>query len=284
MFSVMIPCHRPRPDWLKQTLQSVVSQLDLRQHQVVVVDDASPESHWYWLPKLTKSLGVRLVRHDEEKGGVGTHNACIGLAEQPLVHILHPDDWVLPGFYEHIALKAAEQPDVAMYATEALWVNEQGVPYLVPVTNWLRGPRRFQPLHEGNPLCVAATVVRREAYSKWGGWERKLIHTADWECWCCLVTKGGGAQVHWPLACYRTSGVNHTTRLMRMAENLKDYLHLAQIVAGYMPVDHARFRAYVAGRARNQEALFRQQGDAEAAGANAALAVLLEEPEVVTIR
>lgn len=272
-FSVFVPCFDPDPAQLAQALDSVVSQLDRRRNQVVVFDDRSADPSV--CARAAERARVTLVRPDAELGGVRTHNACFAMAEHELIHVCHPDDYVLRGFYDSVAAAAALRPDVALYAAHCLTADRDGRVFQAPRPDWQpAGPRSFLPLHEGNPLCVCACVLRRSWLDASGGWDERLFHTADWECWVRAATQGGAFALDWPLAVFRAHPGNHTNRLARSARNLRNYLALADVVRGYAPelVDDAAFRAYVARRAREQERAFRKAGELTAAAANEQLA------------
>jgi len=256
MFSVLVPCYRPDLDQLWRCLGSIVSQLPLGS-EVILLHDAHP--HGSGAPSL---LGrdfptVNYVTWEEDLGGCRTVNRGIELASEEYIHVCHPDDWVLPGFYEHVAVTTRLRPRLALYATQAVWCDGAGVPTHTPRPLWLKDRHTFQPLHLGNPLCVAGCVVRRSFVQEFGGWRPELIHTADWEMWARAATLGGACAIDWPLCCHTEGEGNHTSRLMRAADNLRDYLRLADVVKGYMPVDLPAFRRYVAARARAQEAYYR---------------------------
>lgn len=279
-FSVFIPCHNPDPVLLEETLQSVTSQLDRRANQIVVFDDCSAA------PPVVAAAAARhrvtLVRSDADLGGCKAHNACYAMAEGGLVHVCHPDDRVLPGFYDAVRAAAACEPGRALYAAHSVLVDQKGRSFAVPRPRWLGEDGRWAwPLHQGNPLCVPACVLSRRCLDDSGGyglWDERLYHTADWECWLRVTEAGGAVCLDWPLAVWRTHPGNHTDRLARTADNLRNFLALADVVRGYAPhlVDDDAFRAYVARRARAQEQHYRAAGELFAAEANAALALELE--------
>src|SRR5271170_7282193 len=99
------------------------------------------------------------------------------MAQEELIHILHPDDWVLPGFYQAVEAAVKHNQTAALYATHSVYVDAVGRPLFCPRPSWLSGNGRvFQPIHQGNPLCVAGCVMRKSFYEKWGGWDTRLRH------------------------------------------------------------------------------------------------------------
>ncbi len=179
-FAVMIPAYNPDGAQFGYCLRSVLRQLDPREHFVCVIDDGS-------LVPLARHLGdamaagVKVVRNDPELGGSLTHEqACgIGAANGDYVHVVHPDDAVLSEFYGTMAASIETAPGKALYAAWHLECDDQLRPFSAPRPEWLRDGK-FQPLHEGNPLAVAATVTSAAFIRKRGGWDRRVGHTADW--------------------------------------------------------------------------------------------------------
>ncbi len=271
-FSVMIPTFRGRRT-IATTLRSVCSQLDASDHQIVVWDDACPEGPYDDI--VSAFPGVKLIRNRREWGGTKTHNGCIDLAFGDLVHLLHSDDLVCPGFYATIAHVATQSPTAALIATYSIVLDADGTPKDVPAPAWLTDDGKWaMPLHCGNPLRVPGCVVRRSAYREHGGWDKRLIHASDWECWVRMSVKGGAATVVWPLACHREHPANHTSRLQRTGDNLRDIIRMAGIVEEYAPhlVCHPDFEEFMVRVARAQAARAEMAGDVEAAVANTRLA------------
>src|SRR5262249_61070358 len=98
-WSVMIPTYEPKR-YLEQAIESVLAQnTGADEMQIEVVDDGSTEVD---VERLVRNVaGDRVAFHRRsERGGV-----CVSLEPRiergrgHLVHILHQDDLVLPGFY-----------------------------------------------------------------------------------------------------------------------------------------------------------------------------------------
>src|SRR4029450_1568238 len=102
-WSVIIPSYNPRAAYLEETLRSVLAQdPGPDEMQIEVVDDCSPDGAPVEL--VHRIAGDRVAVHRERKnnGLAGIWNRCIERACGEWVHILHQDDIVLPGFYEHL--------------------------------------------------------------------------------------------------------------------------------------------------------------------------------------
>ncbi len=86
----------------------------------------------------------------------------------PLLHILHEDDYVLPGFYQRLTEDAQLHPDVSLVAVRAFYVDKEGViigvaPRLPELEN---GSRLVEDSFYETPIQCAGIVVRRDFYEK----------------------------------------------------------------------------------------------------------------------
>ncbi len=269
----MIPAYECA-DTLPRTLRSVLQQSpDIGEMQIAVIDDYSRQD----LSKVVASVGqgrVEYCRNAANLGAIATFNVCVERARGHLVHVLHADDWVVPGFYQSLTLTAERHPKSGLYCCQSQIVDEREA--VIDVTPFLVG--LASPAHDAagiaieNVLRTPAVVVRRTTYEQIGGFRPELIHTADWEMWARAITTQGGVMIPGALACYSETSTNHTARLIRSAGNLEDCLRCADHLARVIPTfDHASFRANLARRALDQHVFFRKRGDLEASRANLVL-------------
>ena len=279
-----IPADTPRPLWsvmiptyncaafLRQTLESVLAQdPGPEQMQIEVVDDCSTKDHPESVVLEIGKGRVAFHRKPQNEGVTRNFNRCLERARGRLVHILHGDDFVLPGFYQRIKALAETHPDVALLATRSWVINEIGrTKTMTPRLKALEtGSRAAQDFFYGNPLQTPGVVIRRSFYEQHGGFLVGLIHAADCEMWARAIELGGGIVTEDALACYRVFTANDTSRLARTAENLKDVERLHQLLAAR----HPNFDPKIASRqllhlAYGQLRHFSQKGDLEAAEAN----------------
>lgn len=270
--SVAIPtfnCAR----FLGRSLESVLQQdLPAEQLDIAVLDDCStqddPES-------VVQSVGrgrVRFIRHPKNVGIARNFSACVRQAKGDLVHILHGDDFVLPGFHRAVVEAADRFPDAGLVCTRALVTDEAGE--IETMTGRLPSfetpSREVRPLIErGNPLVTPSIVVRRSAYARVGLFEESLSHVADWEMWVRVVAACGGVCINQPLAAYRVFAAQDTARVKLTGDNLREYLRLADLWTRVLPgFDRAAFLRLVEAMARGQIAEFAARGLAEAEAAN----------------
>ena len=126
MWSVMIPVH-DCAGYLRLALPEVLTQLGDRDDvEIIVVDDASSDDPRAVVEELGRGR-VRFVANPTQLRAVRTFNRCIDLAHGELVHLLHGDDQVLPGFYEAME-SAMSEPDVLAAVSRALYIDALGQP------------------------------------------------------------------------------------------------------------------------------------------------------------
>jgi GT2 family glycosyltransferase len=271
-WSVMVPTYNPRRDYLEQTLNSVLDQdPGAEKMQIEVVDDASPDVD---VAEMVRSLGrgrAMYFRSAKNLGLAGCWNQCIERSRGRWVHILHQDDYVLPGFYERLDRAAASHPDAGLLATRAFFVNEEGI--VTGLTRHIPSLEKVDPILDdffyANPLQFPGVVVRRSVYGSLGGFRPDLSYTLDCEMWVRVIGKAGGAMTPEILACYRLSSLSETSRLARTAEGPRDLLRLSAIFAErYAGFDRKKAERRVLETVLGQTRRFSNMGDVEAAKAN----------------
>jgi len=271
-WSVMIPTYNCAK-FLRRTLESVLSQAPgPDEMQIEVIDDCSPQDDPEAVVREVGKGRVVFYRKPLNEGAIPNFNTCVERSRGELVHILHGDDWVLPGFYRDVERMAMEHEECALLATRCFFVDEAGI--ITGLTARLReleeGGRTCESFLAGPAIQFAGVVLRRKFFEQHGGFRCSLVHCADWEMWVRAITQGGGVVSPEVLACYRMFDGNDSGRLMRSAENLIDRLRLIAVFSA-QDTSFPRRKALRLTQeiARQQELRFTASGDADAAGANA---------------
>lgn len=270
-WSVMIPtfnCAR----YLRSTLESVLIQdPGADEMQIEVIDDCSTQDDPEAVVAEVGCGRVAFYRQPKNGGATKNFNTCIERSSGHLVHILHGDDYVLPGFYQHLAAAVDHNPEIALFATRTYWVDESNIVSYVSarIPSLESGGKSANEFYYGTPITCPSTVIRRSFYERYGGFLPSLVHAADNEMWSRAAGLGGALVSAQVLACYRNFASNDTGRLVRNGENLRDVQRLNELLA----VRHADFdaefaRRLICERAYNQARRFEQLGDREAASAN----------------
>lgn len=272
LWSIMIPTFNCA-QYLRQTLESVLAQDPGPAHmQIEVVDDVSTKDDPEAVVREVGKGRVKFHRKAKNEGATTNFNTCIERSRGHLVHILHGDDKVEPGFYSRFAAAFEESPGCAVIFARAFIIDEKDK--LLELSDDVPSLRCQSADASGllliNPIRTPAAVIRRNFYERHGGFDPALVHTADWEMWVRAITQGGGRMVNWPLASYRSFGANDSSRLMQTAENLRDAVRLATIweSRGIIGFDRRAFDHRIAREAFVQWRNFRTLGRIDATRAN----------------
>ena len=237
----MLPTREP-DERLCHALRTVLAQAPSpAAMQITVVDDASRPGLARRLVTAVDTEGrVELVECPDRLGLAGNWNRAIHLARGHLVHLLHQDDFVLPGFYDRIQRGFARVPHLGMAFSRTRIIDEgreqekcsSRIRWLPGVIDdWL--PR----IGERQRIQTPAAVVPRNTYELVGGYRPELRQTLDWEMWVRIAA-------HYPvwyepgaLAVYRRHPGNESARLFRSGLVWPDIARAIDIIAEALPAD-----------------------------------------------
>ena len=235
-WSVVIPVHNCA-DYLAQALPEVVTQLaDRADAEIIVVDDASSDHPARVVSRLGRGR-VDYRPNPEHLGAIGTFNRCLGLARGELVHLLHGDDMVLPGFYSAME-QALADPTAVAAVCRVQDVDAQNAPTYV-TRSYRKGTgvweNALDAMAVSNRVRTPAIVVRRAAYEQVGRFRLDLPHAADWEMWVRLAAHGPIVFVDRVLACYRRHADSDTSARARTGANIRERVTAIGVIVGYVP-------------------------------------------------
>ena len=271
-WSIVVPSYNCAA-YLPAAIKSVLVQRPSRVAEFEVVDDRSTDDTAAVLKGFAGD-GVRLHVNDENQGPVGNFNTCIRRATGDLVHLLHADDEVLPGFYGRVE-SAFGHDGVVAAVCRAEYIDERGSPMTITRAEqeasgvWRRAR---EVLTVSNRVRPAAVVVRRDAYEALGGFRADLPHAADWEMWARLAYHGDIWFENAVLARHRVHAASDTARRVADATNIAERAETIRLIAAANPSrDSWRLRrqamgytALFAGRTAIRLARSREWGPAGA--------------------
>ena len=261
-----------RGAFLEQTLRSVLDQgASPDQMQITVVENPSECQDIAQILARLQSPQVEHIRHLQNLGMIGNWNYCVQHARGELVHILHDDDYVLPGFYRKVEDAAARRSDCGLFITRCIEVDEAGaLERLSPRLPGLeKSAREVQELLTDNGIRCPGVVVRSSAYRSVGAFMEEIAYTADWDMWFRLIKASGAAVLNEPLAAYRCRRDNMSSVMARSGEMARAHGLMAErLAAADARLDRAEARSAAAWRAAFLAGDFARRGDAEAARAN----------------
>lgn len=238
LWSVMIPTYNCE-QYLIKTLKSVLDQAPGPEvMQIEVVDDCSTQDD----PEaVVKAFGKDRVSFFRQPCNVGTSlnfTTCARRANGDLVHILHGDDTVLPGFYSRLQEAFHSEPSLGAAFCRHIFMDEEDHwQFLSPLerrtpgvlVDWL------ERLAVSQRIQAPAIVVRRAAYEKLGGFHPDLFHAGDWDMWKRVVAHYPVWYEPRPLACYRMHAASDTCRLNKSGKNYANTRKAIEAARAYLP-------------------------------------------------
>jgi glycosyltransferase involved in cell wall biosynthesis len=234
-WSVMIPTYNAPSNYLEETLRSVLAQdPGPEQMQIEIVDDCSPNGPPVELVRRIAGDRVAIHREPKNNGLAGTWNRCIERACGEWVHILHQDDYVLPGFYASMRRGIQDGPQLgAAFCRHAFVDPENRRVGLSPLERQEPGEldKFIELLASSCVLQCPSIVVKRGVYENLGGFSQTLKYTLDWDMWLRLAVKYPVWYDTGILACYRTHGGSETGRLVQSGQNLREIRHMLETAA-----------------------------------------------------
>jgi tetratricopeptide (TPR) repeat protein len=184
-WSVVIPVLN-RPEYFPECLASVLAQWTGPQDMEIVVLDNGSNPPLFEIPYRFGKGIIRYYRFPETVPLQQNWNTAVALSRGQWIHLLHHDDYVLPGFYARLKTsleQCSESVGAAFTGYENIDENREVVfsqqhglgEYRGVVKDWV------QRIGVSCPLSPPSVVIRRLAYEKLGGYKLDLPYTCDWE-------------------------------------------------------------------------------------------------------
>ena len=191
LWSVMVPVFNCS-GFLRETLESVLWQdLGESHMQIEVVDDCSTDAD---VEAIVLAMGkgrIGYFRQPKNVGSLWNFKTCIDKANGKLVHILHGDDKVRPGFYTHMSNLFNSYPSIGAGFCRFAYINEQSeFLFNQPKEMGHAGilNNTIERLCERQKIQYASMVVRREVYESLGSFYG-VEYGEDWEMWVRIAVQ-----------------------------------------------------------------------------------------------
>ncbi len=240
LWSVMLPVYN-RDQYLRLALESVLAQApDSDLMQIEVVDDCSTVGD---IQAIVDEIGqgrVSYFRQPQNVGLFGNWQSCIERARGRLVHILHDDDIVLPGFYSQLSGAFEAEPTIGAAFCRHAYIDENGgrghISKLERDTIGIV-PNFLELICAANRIEICSIAVKRTVYKELGAFHRELHYCRDWDLWKRLALHHPVLFVPEVLACFRLHPGSETHRLHLDSQTVPDQLKCIEIGRAYLPAN-----------------------------------------------
>jgi glycosyltransferase involved in cell wall biosynthesis len=235
----MLPTHEP-DEKLCAALRSVLGQAPPRSDmQIAVIDDGSRLGLARSLVRCVDPTGrIDVLEHRERLGLSGNWNRAIALARGRLVHLLHQDDYVLPGFYAAMQRGFRRAPAIGMAFCRSRIVDghDRSIK-LSSRLRWLPGVMAdwLPTVTERQRIQTPSVVVARSTYEAIGGYRSDLCQALDWEMWVRIAARYPVWYEPGILSVYRRHPHNESARLISTGAAWPDIARTIEINALSLP-------------------------------------------------
>jgi glycosyltransferase involved in cell wall biosynthesis len=233
----MIPAYNCS-GFLVETLEAVLAQaLPAEEMQIEVVDDHSTDVDVEALVMAVGKGRISYFRQPENKGSLRNFETCINRATGQLIHLLHGDDLIKPGYYQAMDELFDRHPQAGAAFCRYVYIGESSKPLyyrdaemeeagiLQNALLLLAGRQRVQ-------FCTI--TVQREVYEKLGAFYG-VDYGEDWEMWVRIARHYPIAYTPQVLAAYRLHAASISGRSYATAKNLQDLQWVMHTIQQYLP-------------------------------------------------
>jgi hypothetical protein len=243
LWSVMIPTYNCA-HYLRETLSSVLCQdPGMEFMQIEVVDDHSTQDDPEAVVRELAGNRVRFYRQPHNVGHIKNFQVCLERAEGHLIHLLHGDDCVLPGFYTKLQKGFDAHPEIGAAFCRHFYMSEAGEQQAL---SWLEQPESgiladwLQRIAVEQRIQTPSIVVPRRVYECLGGFDQRIRYSEDWEMWVRIAAQYPVWYEPEPLASYRLQSISWSGRPKRTGENIQDLRETIKILQSYLPPQSAK--------------------------------------------
>jgi GT2 family glycosyltransferase len=200
--SIIIPVYN-KVAYTFQCLRSLLREVDLTKHEIVVVNNASTDE----TPRLLAHFGdlVQVVNNAENRGFVDACNQGAALARGRLLVFLNNDTTVLPGWLS--GLTETVERDEQTGAVGSLFLYPDGTIQEAGAIIWRDGAvhhygwgwrsddRRCNFAREVDACSGASLLIRRELFERLGGFDARFAPAYYEDADLCMGVRALGYKV-----------------------------------------------------------------------------------------
>ena len=238
-WSVMIPTYNANKRYFVEALESVLIQAPgPTQMQIEVVDDGTPA---FDLEAVVKDMGegrVAFYRQPRNLGLAANWNTCIQRSRGLWVHIMHQDDKLREGFYDHLRGPCERDQRLAAAFCRSASIDEVGnIQWMQEVGRETSGiMTNFIAREAANNLIISPSIViRRAVYEEIGGYHTGMPYCTDWDMYKRVAVYGHVWYETRCLAYWRQHAASATAKLKSAGDDLVDRCHSIELSKAYVP-------------------------------------------------
>lgn len=241
LWSVMIPVYNCS-EYMVEAIESVLSQDPGSEiMQIMVVDDASTDAN---VEKIVNEVGrgrVSYFRQPFNKGSLINFNTCINLSTGKLIHLLHGDDRVKPGFYNKMGKVFEVYSEAGAAFCNYTPIDHEGKQRGAIAGLFGHADGYIQDalftIGVRHPTQYVSMVVKREVYENLGSFYG-VCFGEDWEMWTRIAKNYPIAFTAENLAEYRRTPGSITMPKIETGQNPKDLAATIKRVEAMLPKKH----------------------------------------------
>lgn len=236
-WSVMIPAYNCA-GFLVETMEAVLAQaLAPDDMQIEVVDDHSTDADVEALVRTVGKGRIAYFRQSENKGSLRNFETCINRAKGHLIHLLHGDDLIKPGYYQAMDELFESYPQAGAAFCRYEYIGESSKRLYFRDAEMKEAgilQDALLLLASRQRLQFCTITVKREVYEKLGAFFG-VDYGEDWEMWVRIARNYPVAYTPQALASYRLHVASISGRSYATAKNLKDLQWVMQTIQQYLP-------------------------------------------------
>jgi glycosyltransferase involved in cell wall biosynthesis len=185
--SIVMPCYN-YGHYLPRAVESVLSQGDQVDLDLIIIDDASPDGSGAVVEALAATDDrIRGVLHQRNQGHIATYNEGIAMIRGDYFVLLSADDMLTPGCLGRAAALLEAEPAVGFaYGHPLEFCTEPPVASsdVRSWTVWSGGEWLARVCRNGrNAIMCPEVVMRASVQHAIGGYNPELPHAGDLEMW-----------------------------------------------------------------------------------------------------
>ncbi|HEX6181302.1 MAG TPA: glycosyltransferase, partial [Chitinophagaceae bacterium] len=194
-------------------------------------------------------------RQPQNVGSVRNFETCLNRSRGRIIHLLHADDKVKPGFYKKLGALLERYPQAGAAFCNYEFIDGKG--------NWLyNNDKEYEAdillsdqlltMAERCQVQYVSIAVKREVYEKEGGFFG-TIYGEDWEMWARIAKDHAFAYTPEILAEYRIHDSNISANSFKTGDNIRDISRVIDRIGTYLP---AKVRDQITRKARRHYARY----------------------------